>query len=535
MVNPSGALMEYEVTAPDGRKFIVTAPEGASQDDVLRYAQSQFAQMAPPAPSTMDTARDVGANLAGAAGRGVSNLLGLPGDIQGAIDRGSRWAYERVTGSPAAPPISTVQTPTSESVRAGMRNIGVPVDRRAETPVGRVAQDAVEAATSLPLNAPMMAYSALSGAAGGAAAEGLRAGGFGQTAQDVGRVAASVVAPLAASSTINRAQYAREASRVPTTDQLREQARNLYQRAEAAGLRVTPQGFGQAVDDFERTLRAEGFNARLHPRAAAALDEMRAATQAGQPLSLEQIDQLRRITAAAGRSIEPDERRVGSLLIDKLDDWLSNIKPGDVAAGNAREAVGLIREARATWSRMRRGEIIEGIFDRLNPGEGSAALRASQFSQSGIENALRTEFRQLARNDKRMRAFSEDERKLIRQVAMGGPLENGLRWLGKFAPRGVVSFGMGAGVGSTVGAAVGGPVGAAVGGIGVPAVGMLGNAAAARMTMNNANRAALAARAGAPLPVPGASGSSALSALLGGERAALEAYLTANPVPATTR
>lgn len=41
-------MQEFEITAPDGRRFIVTAPEGASQDDVLRFAQSNTP--APEAP-----------------------------------------------------------------------------------------------------------------------------------------------------------------------------------------------------------------------------------------------------------------------------------------------------------------------------------------------------------------------------------------------------------------------------------------------------------------------------------------------------
>lgn len=35
-------MADFEVTAPNGKKFVVTAPEGASQDDVLAYAQQQF-------------------------------------------------------------------------------------------------------------------------------------------------------------------------------------------------------------------------------------------------------------------------------------------------------------------------------------------------------------------------------------------------------------------------------------------------------------------------------------------------------------
>jgi len=33
----------FEITSPSGEVFEITAPEGASEQDVLSYAQSQFA------------------------------------------------------------------------------------------------------------------------------------------------------------------------------------------------------------------------------------------------------------------------------------------------------------------------------------------------------------------------------------------------------------------------------------------------------------------------------------------------------------
>src|SRR5258708_17543335 len=35
-------MPDFEVTSPSGKKFMVTAPEGASQDDILGYAQKQL-------------------------------------------------------------------------------------------------------------------------------------------------------------------------------------------------------------------------------------------------------------------------------------------------------------------------------------------------------------------------------------------------------------------------------------------------------------------------------------------------------------
>lgn len=40
-------MAKYVVTSPDGRRFQITAPDGASQSDVMAYAQKQFAQTKP--------------------------------------------------------------------------------------------------------------------------------------------------------------------------------------------------------------------------------------------------------------------------------------------------------------------------------------------------------------------------------------------------------------------------------------------------------------------------------------------------------
>jgi len=70
-----------------------------------------------------------------------------------------------------------------------------------------------------------------------------------------------------------------------------------------------------------------------------------------------------------------------------------------------------------------------------------------------------------------------------------------MRFIGKFAPRGVVSFGVGAGTG----AATMGPAGA----IAVPTVGMVGQQVATQMRKGRANDA-LRAAAGARIPSRGA-------------------------------
>jgi hypothetical protein len=65
-------MATFEVTSPDGRKFRVTAPDGATQEEAIEYAKQQFGGQ---------SMSGLGKAAAGGLGRGVAGTLGLPGDI----------------------------------------------------------------------------------------------------------------------------------------------------------------------------------------------------------------------------------------------------------------------------------------------------------------------------------------------------------------------------------------------------------------------------------------------------------------------
>lgn len=267
---------------------------------------------------------------------------------------------------------------------------------------------------------------------------------------------------------------------VPTADELKGRAQSLYSAAEQQGLRIAPQSFGNAANAISREVRAKGIDPNIHPKAWAALQRVEQA--AGGQLDLGEVETLRRVIGQAAKSNEPSERYMAGQMMRRLDDYMNNLKPSDVLAGDSRAAVGMIREARSLWSRQAKADVLTELWDR-------AGNRASQFSGSGFENALRTEFRNLIQNPKRLRMFTPDERRAIGKIARGGPIENFLRMAGKFAPTGVVSSVMSGGAGL----AVGGPVGA----VALPAVGLMARQGATAMTTRNyRNAEALVRNAG---------------------------------------
>lgn len=310
-----------------------------------------------------------------------------------------------------------------------------------------------------------------------------------RAAWDVANVAPALDTANLAKSALTKAFT--QAPDAITKDALAAQARASYQEAKDAGVVLKPESMAGLQKTAADDLREEGLDKTLHPATTAALGRV---AEAQGPVPLSELEILRRVAlhAESNSFMNPSDARLAGKLVDHIDDTINNLKPSDVAAGNPQQAAQALNTARDLWSRKRKADTIDELMRR-------ADLRASQFSGSGQENAIRTEFRSLAMNQKRMRFFSPDERASIERVAKGAPLENALRWVGKLSPSSPVS-----GAASTfLGLTLGGPIGAAasVGG------GLISRKLATRATLRNAERAGALMRGGTagglPLQLPG--------------------------------
>jgi hypothetical protein len=256
---------------------------------------------------------------------------------------------------------------------------------------------------------------------------------------------------------------------VPTLEELKTLRQAAYKRADEAGIVVRENSLKGLKSRVVTMTKKEGINKKLHPDSAAALHEI---VKSKGDLTLSEVETLRKIAGDAKGSIKPADQRIAGKIVDELDDYLDNLNDADVIVGDAVKAKAL-KEARDLYSREKKAETINKLVER-------AKLSAPNFSASGMENALRTEFRNLAKNERQIRRFTKEEQAAIRKVAMGGPVENAFRFIGKFAPTGVVSGTLGGGLAvSTMGPA----------GIAVPAAGLAGRYVANRLTMKNVNAA----------------------------------------------
>lgn len=288
----------------------------------------------------------------------------------------------------------------------------------------------------------------------------------------------------------------------PTTEALRSQAGAAYKAADQAGVIISKTKMQAIADDIKATVADEGIDATLHPDSMAALNRITSA--AGEHTSLKGAEILRRVIQDAGKSIKPADQRIAAIMRDKLDEHIGALGEADILAGDAQAGTAALAEARGLWSRTRKAEVVDELLHR-------AELSAPNFSASGMENAIRTEFRSLAKNEKRMRQFNQAERAAIEKVAKGGPTENVLRMLGKFAPTGAVSTA----ISGAAGFAMGGPVGA----VALPLAGGAARLGAKALTTRNARMASELMRRGGEAPkqpksLPGTAKQKALAAAL---------------------
>lgn len=234
----------------------------------------------------------------------------------------------------------------------------------------------------------------------------------------------------------------------PSTADIKAEAQALYAQAKQAGLVIAPQSFSDMVDKAVVTAHQAGARQAIQPKAYAAIEELVRAKQAvnsGQPMSLEEIDLLRQVATNVLSSNDSNERRIAGMILGQIDDFVSNLKPTDVVAGDAKMGAEALTKARALWAQKSKSEIVDRIFFKAENAVGA------NYTSAGMQTALRQKFRQLADNESLFRKFSPEEQQAILQVVRGGPIENGLRFIGKFAPSGFLT-----GMGTAGVAAVGG-------------------------------------------------------------------------------
>lgn len=246
--------------------------------------------------------------------------------------------------------------------------------------------------------------------------------------------------------------------------ELKSAAHDMFEASDAAGVGIKDTSFVRFLDELEPELQRLRIGEKRDPLAMDALEELRTAAAqmqtglegVGGTIELGDLHVLRQIIAKAAQSREGRDTMLGTVMLDKLDDYIGRLGVDDIAgAADPTEAARLLHDGIATWSVAKKLETLE------------QAMYNARLSGSGVENGLRVEFRKILKNNRLRQGFSDDEIAQMEQVVEGTVGANAMKLLGRFGfGGGVQGNSLGGILGVVGGNAVGGIPGAMAAGVG---------------------------------------------------------------------
>lgn len=202
----------------------------------------------------------------------------------------------------------------------------------------------------------------------------------------------------------------------------------LYDFAEKAGLRlgsgktntllndIVSQAKALDIDVGTLTKNKSGMYTNvtnsLTPTAVLAINKLN--LYRNKPLSLKQLENMRRTVSGAIAKANANDQRILIGIRDKIDDFVENADASTFISGKkpTTEATDALRNARNLWRQASKVDSINEIFR-------SADLRSAT-SQADFEQILKSKLVTLANNKKQFNKFSQVERDAIEDVIKGG-------------------------------------------------------------------------------------------------------------------
>jgi hypothetical protein len=433
----------YQMQAPDGRTYRIEGPPGASDDEVREAIVAQNPHLAEPEEQSWTTALQRGvARLPGQAMEAATKIGGAVKDVvTSPIETAGKVG--QFLGDIAPTPLNILrdQSPLTD-IETYKTIANAPAER-----YGTTAR-AKETIATDPLGA-MMDVSLVGRVAGTALKQVPKAKKLGEALER----GSEVFDPLTMASRVVT-KIPREVGSfrfgAPEIDELRAAKNAAYAESEQAGAMFDP----VALQKFSSDAKTVKFNPKNNPKIANLIEDIDETIKS--PQSLRQMDELRQRIKDVEATLEPSDRYLAGQLREKLDDFVDDSlqNPSNFISGKPDVAIPALQNARKLNSQMRKAETLERLLS-------IADVRASGYTASGLENAIRAQVREFVKDPKakKLRGFTKEEIQSLRDVAEGGSITNFMRWAGRFAPTGPVSAlpsGLASGIDPVTGAMIAG-------------------------------------------------------------------------------
>lgn len=409
---------------------VVAFPDSMSDDEIGNILSGKT-QPTPQAPEQRSIVQDL-ARQVGLTGRAaVSGLASIPLAVGDAIAQAQNLANQ-LTGREARVAIP------SESFQSQLTQAGVPSP---ETRGERAAQAGAQAmmgtaglaklAPNVPALAADMArqipVSGVAGLVSQPTAEVIKD----YTGSDLAATIAAIGAGTLSAGASGRAIGAaiKENKPIFTMDEVKQRAARAYKVMDDSGVAIKPQSTLNLIGDIRQSLD----EARMIPgtdqakTVNASLDQMQKIIGT-ERVSFTKLEKLRQIGNDLKGNSDKDVGRLGSIVVDNIDNYITKLNGKDLIAGQGEldTAVKNVMNARKDWRNASRAQVLE---DALNVAEIKKEMPNASESE-----LIRRGFVNIAANKQKMNLFSEQEQNIIKSVIKGGSLDPLLSFAAQFNP-----------------------------------------------------------------------------------------------------
>lgn len=415
----------FVVTAPDGKEYEVTAPEGATQEQVLAYVQANAGKpAAEPRSLGSEILRQVGLT----ARAGVTGVTALPALLAEPIAAGvNALAGRKVMESPTQ---AVQNLMTAAGVPAPETRLERAVQSGASAMAGTGAQAAAAKGVELlkPLTQDVGRQIATAAAAGTTAqpvAEKVMEETESPLLSTVAALATGAVAGTAAAKALKEGRPVPSAS----IEEIKKRAQEQYKTMENQGVFIKPQSTYSMISEATDSLKKANFNPQMdaHKPVQQVLDQMQRMVE-DKRVSFSKLEQMRSAASDLRTYKDAATRKYGNMLVAEVDKFIASLNNKDLIAsqGSLDKAVSSVQAARKDWRNLSRASILEDALD-------TAEAKALDPKASEGE-LLRRQLINLAANKEKMRFFTEREQNAIKSVAKGRSADPLLSLVARFNP-----------------------------------------------------------------------------------------------------
>ena len=201
----------------------------------------------------------------------------------------------------------------------------------------------------------------------------------------------------------------------PEVNKIKSASRVIFNELDSSGVAVNQKALKRLQDNLALTAKKEGIDVRVTPEASGAIDAVNEAISSGKSLQTSEMDTLRTIAKNSIVATDANKMRVGSAIVDEIDDFLDNIKSIDIDKGaqiSATDVGKKYRTARKLWGRAKRSEML------------TDAIEMGSSRKAGVEKGIRNELNNLLNRKKSRKFLSDEDVAAIRKVTDGDFKQN---------------------------------------------------------------------------------------------------------------